>query len=75
MAFTFRKLTSDHAIECQTLKLEGLEDFPLGFLITLEEALKTIDKRNRTILNHRATRGVFYHNTLVGFCGYRPELF
>ena len=75
MAFTFRKLTSDHAIEWQTLKLEGVEDFPLGFLITPEEALKTTDKRTRTILNHGATRGVFYHNTLVGFCGYRPELF
>jgi hypothetical protein len=41
LAFTFRKLTSDHAIEWQTLKLEGVEDFPLGFLITPEEALKT----------------------------------
>ena len=60
MAFTFRKLTSDHAIEWQTLKLEGVEDFPLGFLITPEEALKTTDERTRTILNHGATRGVFF---------------
>ena len=59
MAFTFRKLTSDHAIEWQTLKLEGVEDFPLGFLITPEEALKTTDERTRTILNHGATRCVF----------------
>jgi hypothetical protein len=40
LEFTFRELTSDHAIEWQTLKLEGIEDFPLGFLITPEEALK-----------------------------------
>jgi len=60
LAFTFRKLTSDHAIEWQTLKLEGVEDFPLGFLITPEEALKTTDERTRTILNHGATRGVFF---------------
>jgi ribosomal protein S18 acetylase RimI-like enzyme len=75
LAFTFRKLTSDHAIEWQTLKLEGVEDFPLGFLITPEEALKTTKDRARTHLNFGTTRGVFYHNTLVGFCGYRPELF
>jgi hypothetical protein len=75
LAFTFRKLTSDHAIEWQTLKLEGVEDFPLEFLITPEEALKTTKGRARTHLNFGTTRGVFYHNTSVGFCGYRPELF
>ena len=37
--------------------------------------MKTTKDRARTHLNFGKTRGVFYHNTLVGFCGYRPELF
>jgi hypothetical protein len=59
LEFTFRELTSDHAIEWQTLKLEGIEDFPLGFLITPEEALKTTKDRAGTILNFGTTCGVF----------------
>ena len=46
-----------------------------GFLIIPEEALKNTDERTRTILNHGSTRVVLYLNTLVGFCGYRLELF
>ena len=46
MTFTVQKLTFDHAAEWQSLRLEGVDSFPLGFLITSEEALGN-DARSR----------------------------
>ena len=48
VTFTVKKLTVDHAAEWQSLKFEGVNSFPLGFLITSEEALGN-DARSRQV--------------------------
>ena len=73
MRFRYANLTSEHAEEWQILRLGGVRDFPLGFLITVEEAAATSIERCRQILDFGASRGVFEGERLVGFCGYRPE--
>ena len=75
MTFTVKKLSVDHAAEWQSLKFECVNSFQLGFLITPEEALETTQDRARYILSSGSTRGIFDHERLVGFCGYRPEPF
>lgn len=73
MRFNYRTLASEHAQQWQTLRLEGARDFPLGFLITVEEAAATPIERCREILDSGTSRGVFEAGKLVGFCGYRSQ--
>ncbi|MCV3273017.1 GNAT family N-acetyltransferase [Roseobacter sinensis] len=72
VSFTYRTLTPDDAAAWQALRLEGVRDFPLGFLTTVEEAVAS-PERCREILRHGGLRGVLADETLVGFCGYRPQ--
>ncbi|WP_187429220.1 hypothetical protein ROLI_028850 [Roseobacter fucihabitans] len=74
MAFSFTTLRSEHAAVWRALKLEGVRDFPLGFLHSEAETLATPIDGAKDILNHGAMRGVFDGETLIGFCGYRPLL-
>ncbi|WP_227267902.1 GNAT family N-acetyltransferase [Roseobacter weihaiensis] len=71
--FIYRTLTSDHAQAWQQLRIEGARDYPMGFLVTLEETTAISVDRCRAILDGDSFRGVFAGEKLVGFCGYRPE--
>jgi len=73
MKFTYDKLNPDHAVDWQKLRMEGVRAFPLGFLTTEEEALRTTENQAKDILRHGLTRGVFNQKKLIGFCGYRPK--
>jgi len=73
LSFSYETLTSKHAEAWQTLRLEGARDFPMGFLVTVEEAAATSAERCRKILDFGTTRGVFDEVELVGFCGFRQE--
>ncbi|MEM9787839.1 MAG: GNAT family N-acetyltransferase [Pseudomonadota bacterium] len=71
--FTYRILTQDDAAPWQALRLEGARDFPMGFLVTVAETAAISPDRCAAILEAGNTRGVFDGETLIGFCGYRPE--
>ena len=71
--FSYKTLTSDSAPEWKSLRLEGVRDFPLGFLTTYEEVAAADLNRCREILGNGGFRGVYDANKLVGFCGYRPQ--
>ncbi|MEL6889628.1 MAG: GNAT family N-acetyltransferase, partial [Pseudomonadota bacterium] len=73
MDFGYKTLTQDDAEAWRTLRIEGARDFPLGFLVTFEEAQAATVERCADILGFGALRGVFADDTLVGFCGYRPQ--
>ena len=75
--FTVRPLDATHATTWQNLRLQGVRDFPLGFLVTESEAAQTPPERAATLLDGGNFWGVFDTEadaeTLVGFCGYRPQ--
>ena len=73
MGFSYKTLTSEHAEAWQMLRLEGARDFPMGFLVTIEETAATSLDRCREILGYGTSRGVFDGAKLVGFSGYRRE--
>ncbi|MDX8352597.1 GNAT family N-acetyltransferase [Cognatiyoonia sp. IB215182] len=72
-AFIYRTLSPGHAEAWRALRVEGARDYPMGFLVTLEETKAVDPARCRAILEAGATRGVFDGETLIGFCGYRPN--
>jgi len=51
----------------------GARNFPLGFLITAEEADTMRTEKAQAILDSGTTRGVFDASSLVGYCGFRRE--
>ena len=71
--FAYTILTPEHARDWRALRLEGARDFPLGFLVTVEETEADSVERCADILRFGALRGVFADDMLVGFCGYRPQ--
>lgn len=71
--YLYKALGPEHADEWQALRIEGARDFPMGFLVTLEETTSVGPDRCRDILGFGATRGVFLNETLTGFCGYRRQ--
>ncbi len=73
LPFQYRTLCPDDAEAWQALRLEAVRDFPMGFLITLEETLSVSPERCREILGFGNTRGVLQAEKLVGFCGYRRQ--
>ena len=73
MKFTYEILMPEHAEAWQELQLEGVREFPMGFLVTIDETISTSLERCREVLGYRGMRGVFTEETLVGFCGYRPQ--
>ena len=71
--FAYTILTPEHARDWRALRLEGARDFPLGFLVTVEETEADSVERCADILRFGALRGVFADDMLVGFCGYSPQ--
>lgn len=71
--FAYKAVTPRYAADWQALRLEGARHFPMGFLVTEEETKAADLDRCRAILEAGATRGVFDGETLIGFCGYRPQ--
>lgn len=72
--FQCRVLAEDDAAEWRQLRLEGTRDFPMGFLLTHEEAAVASLERCQQMLSAGTTRGVFAAGNLVGFCGFRPQV-
>lgn len=71
--FHFRTLKKDDAAAWYDLMLEGTRDFPLGFLLTQEEAAARPPDLCQQTLAAGTMRGVFGSGRLVGFCGYRRQ--
>ncbi|MEP6269214.1 MAG: GNAT family N-acetyltransferase [Paracoccaceae bacterium] len=71
--FTYKTITPDYASEWRDLRLEGVRDFPLGFLVSLEEMAAVGIDRCRDHLSHGNIRGVYDVEKLIGFCGYHPQ--
>lgn len=71
--FDYRILHPDDAEAWRDLRLEGVTEFPLGFLITPQEAMATTLDQARQILAAGTLRGIFRDGKLLGFCGYRPQ--
>jgi len=71
MDFRYAALTREHAEQWQSLRLEGVRDFPVGFMVTEQEAATTSLERAADILAAGSTRGVFTNEILAGFCGFR----
>ncbi|MFS4437572.1 GNAT family N-acetyltransferase [Paracoccaceae bacterium GXU_MW_L88] len=72
MRLTYRPLTEDDAEAYQPLRATGVRNFPLGFLISVEDA-DISEARCRKILSAGTMRGVFEGDTLIGFCGYQRQ--
>ncbi|MEO1313484.1 MAG: GNAT family N-acetyltransferase [Pseudomonadota bacterium] len=72
-AFSYRVLTPENAAAWHALLLEGTRDFPIGFLLSHEEAVATSAARQREILEAGTLRGVFGGAEMVGFCGFRRQ--
>ena len=73
--FDYRMLQSNDAEAWKDLRLKGVRDFPLGFLITPQEAARTSSENAKQIISVGTLRGVFHDRDLVGFCDYRPQRF
>jgi len=73
MSFGYRALGSDDAAQWRALRVEGARDFPMGFLVTVEETEADDTGRCADILSYGTVRGVFDGDRMLGFCGYRPE--
>ena len=71
--FAYRTLTKSDAAAWCALRLEGVREFPMGFLVTEDEARQISEARAGQILSVGDMRGVFEEKQLVGFCGYRPQ--
>ena len=71
--FSYGAVPSDLASDWRELRIEGARDFPMGFLLTLEETAAADMKSCDVILSRGNVRGVYDAKTLVGFCGYRPQ--
>lgn len=70
---TYQPLSPEDAAAWRMLRIEGTRDFPLGFLISEEDAKAASVAHCRDIIARGALRGVYDGGTLVGFCGYRPQ--
>lgn len=75
MKFDIVKLKFEDASDWMKLRFEGARDFPLGFLISEEEAQKLTLERTQEILGYGGMHGVFHQKKLIGFCGLRQKLF
>ena len=71
--YTYRTLASGDGASWTALRSEGARYFPLGFLITAEEADTMSAEQAHSILDSGTTRGVFDASSLVGYCGFRRE--
>lgn len=71
--YHYRTLSSASAAAWRALRIEGAREFPLGFLVTVEETEAQGLKACEQILRFGNVRGVFDGEELVGFAGYRRE--
>lgn len=69
--YEYELLKPEHAASWRLLRIEGVRAFPLGFLLTVEEAAKISEDQARQVLSQGDMRGVFQDHNLVGFCGFR----
>lgn len=73
MTFRYAVLDASHGEAWKALHLQGVRDFPIGFLLTLAEAEATSPERCREILEAGQIRGLFDSAALVAFCGFRRQ--
>ncbi|WP_147111256.1 GNAT family N-acetyltransferase [Tateyamaria sp. syn59] len=71
--FSYRTLIATDASAWLALRKEGARVAPKGFLVTLDEVRKMDEAGAQKALEFGGMRGVFEDETLVGFCGYRPQ--
>lgn len=71
--FNYRRLQHDDVTAWRDLRIEGAREFPLGFLITPEEAMATSLEDAKKFILGGTLRGVFRDDDLAGFCGFRPQ--
>lgn len=71
--FTYSPLRPEDAAAWRSLRIEGARDFPLGFLLDADEAAAASVEHCAKIIAHGNLRGVYDAETLIGFCGYRPQ--
>lgn len=69
----YKTLTPDDAAAWQALRIEGARDFPLGFMVTLDEVTAATHDHCRDRLRGGAVRGVFDGDALIGFCGFHRQ--
>lgn len=69
--FTYRSLTAADAQGWREIFVNGVKNFPTGFLMTPAEVDDLTMERCQTILDAGGTRGIFEGELLAGFCGYR----
>ncbi|MEP6064317.1 MAG: GNAT family N-acetyltransferase [Paracoccaceae bacterium] len=73
MDYQYQTLGPEHAECWRGLRLDGVRQFPMGFLVTPEEVASVSLEMTKTILNNGTVRAVFDGDDLVGFCGFRPQ--
>ena len=73
MIYSIAKLGIENAREWMILRYEGVKDFPIGFLVSEEEAANLTLKRAQEILAYGTMHGVFYDGKMIGFCGLYQE--
>ncbi|MTH97381.1 GNAT family N-acetyltransferase [Roseibium sp. RKSG952] len=73
MQFDYRPLGPDDWRAWHALFLEGVRDFPMGFLVTPAETEARSEEHCRKILANNTSRGVFTNGRLAGCCSYRPQ--
>ncbi|MDA9207995.1 GNAT family N-acetyltransferase [Octadecabacter sp.] len=71
--YSFRLLAPDDAAQWRALRLRSIRDFPLGFLVTEEEASQVTIEQLVDRLKLGNDWGVFVGETLVGFCNCRRQ--
>ncbi len=71
--YTITQLTPDHAAQWQAMRIASIRDFPLGFLVTEDEAAAVpLDQlADRFLLGN--DWGIFVGTTLIGFCNCRRQ--
>ena len=72
-SFSYQTLSVERVEAWRQLMLEGAQQYPLGFLLTVEEVSAMGLERCQGILRQRGIRGVFSGDDLIGFCGFRPQ--
>lgn len=70
---TYKTLTPDDAAAWQALRIEGARDFPLGFMVTLDEVTAATPDHCRDRLRGGAMRGLFDGAALIGYCGFHRQ--
>ncbi len=71
--YSIRPLVPDDATQWRALRLRSIRDFPLGFLVTEDEAAQVTIEQLVVRLKLGNDWGVFVGETLIGFCNCRRQ--